>query len=87
LSFPLTGFIHGFITATGSSSGFSEIKDRALIGFMQAIASLWSYGKPWGEDAETETFQFRVYILITFLVLIPIIYKMIKLLEKQFEKK
>jgi len=75
ISFPVTGFFHGFITAIGNDGGFSELKGRFFVGIFEAIASSLSFGKPWGDGYESETIRFRIIIFIVFIILTFLIFK------------
>lgn len=84
VSFPLTGFIHGFITASGTSESFFEtLKGRSIIGLFEAIANTVSYGSPFG-DGHPANINVRIYTFITAIVVAYFIYY--KLSKKRNKK-
>jgi len=75
ISFPVTGFIYGFIAAEAGDSGLSvEIQFRSFIGLMYAVLNTITFGHPWLDEAGTRTTNITHYVLAAYLFLNLVIY-------------
>lgn len=85
VSFPLAGFLFGFIISTGGSGGIlSELKGRFIIGIISAVASSYHYGRLWGDDPSMEAYvlKFRIFVFFIFILLFIIFFRLFKRLRK-----
>jgi RsiW-degrading membrane proteinase PrsW (M82 family) len=83
LSLPLTGFLHGFFTAIGKGSFFDNLKGRFIIGVMEAVASSFSYGAPFGKNEPEANARLRLLTFFVFLIINFITYKFITRKKKK----
>lgn len=81
-SFPITGFLYGLIAPSGTGGFMSELKGRLFLGVFTSVASLTSWGRPFGDNAEKETLIFRCPVFIVLLMLIPFVFRIVSRKKK-----
>ena len=85
-SFPITGFIHGLISAKGCDNGIVGLLERIFIGFIGAFTTLITLGAPWNDESGSTSTNIRIYVLITFILLSILFYLMILFFRKRITR-
>lgn len=82
-SFPVTGFIYGFLVCKDCGEGVSGILGRIFIGFVELILTTVTLGKPYDNEGGTSSTNLRLYVLFTFIVITFFMYLILNRIQKK----
>lgn len=77
LSFPVTGFMYGFVGCTDCGEGSSGIAGRLFIGLVEALLTTTTLGMPSNNEGGSSNTNLRLYVFITFIIITLLAYKVL----------
>jgi hypothetical protein len=81
-SFPVTGFVYGFLVCKDCGEGISGILGRIFIGLVELILTTITLGKPYDNEGGTSITNLRLYIILTFVVITLFMYQILNRIQK-----
>jgi hypothetical protein len=77
LCLPLTGFIYGVFACKDCTRGLlSQTIGRVFIGFVEAVLTTLTLGKPWADEAGHPGNNLRPYVIAVWLLIALVTYFM-----------
>lgn len=81
-SFPITGFIYGFLVCKDCGDGISGFLGRIFIGFVELVLTTITLGKPYDNEACSSSTDLRLYVLLVFIVITFFTYQNLNRIHK-----
>lgn len=82
-SFPVTGFVYGFLVCKDCGEGISGILGRIFIGFVELILTTVTLGKPYDNEGGTSSTNLRLYVILAFIVITFFMYLILNRIQKK----
>lgn len=71
---PATGFVYGLIVCDCDHTLFGETLGRVFVGFVEALVTSITLGKPWDNEGGTSSTNIRPFVLLGFFLIATMIY-------------